>query len=318
MFWLTDSEFKKYVAVSGKFSVDQGVETQFVRAANKFVIKYLGSEEFYALKTAYTANSMTAAQTALLEPVRRIIANFSVNMYGPFLQVKISDSGIHRVEADNEATAYRYQIADLKKELIASGYEAIEEMLELLESDEASYPSWFASSNRTAFKQSFIKYVDDFQQYIDISSSRRMLMALLPHIQREELFTIRQTIQRSVFDAMKAAMLGNSLTTEQEALRQKCVPVLAHLAYKSGLKSNLFKFNEEGLVQLISDEDQGYSDSKDVLATKINTLIEFHESAANQYLSELKDYLSENAGELGFTVPTPIELNKEDSKTAWL
>ena len=104
---------------------------------------------------------------ALIAPLQKAIANFALYHQLPILEVQISDSGVSRYETDNEKTAYKYQIDNLKTEILNNGFSALESILSIIESDKdnSAYSTYLASEQRSDNTQNLIWNSIEFHKH---------------------------------------------------------------------------------------------------------------------------------------------------------
>ena len=122
----------------------------YIATVEKRIIKSKIGDEMYAeLKAEILANSISAANSTLLEELTIAIANLATFEALPFLSIAINDSGIHVVN-ENENVRQKTQADKTEKSmmmerLLTNGNEAMSAAIRILYKTPADYPTFTAS-----------------------------------------------------------------------------------------------------------------------------------------------------------------------------
>ena len=261
MLFKTAAEFKTYVPVNVNFDLDQ--LTPFIKTVERDFLKKdicLGSAEYTALEAAYQANSMSAAQTALLPYAQEVVACFAFVKWIPTGQLDISDVGIRINSNSEQKQAFQWQINELTREWIANGYSAQEALLTFLQSNRTTYTTWAGSNAFTVYKEFLFTGADDFQTFFNIQSSRRTYASLATVIRLVESLYIVPTIGCAYLNELKTKFHAQpqTLTSDDNNIITDLKNAIAHLTIHHACKTLPVEVAGDGIVinSFLSNNDE--------------------------------------------------------------
>jgi hypothetical protein len=94
----------------------------------------------------------------LVHGIQKVLANLGFYDHIPFLAVRISNDSITRREADNEKTAYKSQVDDIRETLIKTAWNYFDLLIKYLNDTATKYTEWSAG---TAYLSGSIIYQPD-------------------------------------------------------------------------------------------------------------------------------------------------------------
>lgn len=302
------TEFKKFISVNVSLDFTT-IKPSIDEAEIKYIIPLIGQEQYDQLKDVYengigsssgsgSGSSYTEDDNnALLEKVRRVLANFAMYIYVPIGELQMSAAGITRVESGDRKSAFQYQIKNLQRRFITSAYEWIEELLKFLDENKSTYTLWANSSAHADANEFFINSASDFNKHVNISKSRITFTELMATMRRVEDFQIKGILFDELFDEIKKQILEDDVSEENEKLLTFIRPAVAHLTLAEALDDLSAKITPDGILvsnnRFTQEIDQREPAMQDMINTKIKKAI----SNGENYLNQLRTYLRANVDE---------------------
>ncbi len=275
--------FKKHVTCG--FNFDFELILPYIKTQERKHLKpVLGAELYTAWSTTPPA---TGKAKEVYELMQEASANLAMLNYSHVGVIQISDKGFHINSNANTIPAGWGEKKDLRRKLLQSGTQAIDEALEIMEANEADFPTWKTSTGYTDFTEFFVRKTQDFQKYYNIENSRLTFLKLKPHLLK---------VEDKFFDALlgdETVIIIKAAATEitKKALRYcqaaQVAFCLSELAYEGA-----FAVTPNGLV-ITSEELPGEKYGR--LTEK--ELYNFHlakQNDANEYMKKLLLHLNEN------------------------
>jgi hypothetical protein len=286
-------EYKQFVAVNFSLELDN-LTSKVFESARKYIVEWLGTQQYATLVGVHNLNVMTPQQQFLLPYVQRALANFSLYEYISMASIQVSETGINRVENENFKTAYKYQVNDLKLSLIEAGYDALELMLAFLEDREVDYPLWQASTGYTKNKELFINSAKEFREAYRIFRGRQTFDLLRPLIDDMECFSILPCIGDPYFDELKDQILNKTITVENQKAINIIQKALAYFVITEGARKNWVKITAHGVQAGSFLNDQSYEAQNPATQRQVSTIMMQGDEMGNRHLSKLQTLLIGN------------------------
>lgn len=213
---LTLDKLKKYLPLN---SITDGAKYEAfeLRALFKYLPKYLGDElveTLASIATPWTDSSVgldpdSAPVEALLLKLEPVLANLTLLESIPQFNLVSTGAGFGVVSNPNQAPASVERVRDLKDSCLQAANDGLDRLLYFLETNVDTYPTWNKSCINTG---SLISDVTLFDQFIDISCSRRKFVDLKRHINFEESTTFMQVFSSEFLTVLKAGSDTNVKT----------------------------------------------------------------------------------------------------------
>ena len=277
----TIEQFKKHVTVAFNFDYEQ-IKPYIVKSERKYIKSIIGADQYEALTDATpNAESKTEEVFNLLEESSANLALFSYTLLGV---IHISDAGFHISQNQNSTPAQWWQLRDLRRTLLETGNEAIDEALAIMEANPAEFTEWVESDNYTVFKELFVFQTSQFQRTYNIESSRITFLKLQPHLRKIEKKYFADWLGKVTQDIIKATKSDEAkeaLEIAQAASVSLCVASVAN--------EGAFLFNANGLSMFLSEIP---GEKKTGLSVEeLQNLHQIKTQEGIQYLKELKKHL---------------------------
>ncbi|WP_276496723.1 DUF6712 family protein [Pontibacter litorisediminis] len=291
----TDEDFRRCVRVGkSNFSLEN-VMPDILLVERDVIKKHLGAELYLELHDGYTDGTLNEKQTELLRLVQYALGNLAMVSYMAVNQVQISDGGITK----SSASAYRYQVRELKLNLITKGYNGLESVLEFLEEhkNDENFAKWATSSAVVVSRENFINSAREFSREYNINNSRLTYLSLQSIIRKVEPFMLEPVLGTALFEELKEQILRGEVSEENQVLLRRFIrPAVAHFTVAKALPERSFRFSGDtitlNLEELLDDSSQGAATDNDALLLR---KIEQAYTDGTTFLGKLRDYLNQHA-----------------------
>lgn len=265
--------------------------------AEKEVKKVLGKTTYQALLTAYGDDSMDALKTKLLPYTQKPLANLAVWDWSQVGQVSVGSLGFQAL-GSKEKVAYRYQSESFQRGVLRHGYDALEDLITFLEENAADYPDWKTDSEYANITQFFINRAAEFQKYVNINNSRRLLVAMWPVMSFVEDTKLKPLLTDELYDELKEAIKADDADADQLALIKKITPAFAHLTISEAITELSLSLSDEGAFVQYTNSGSGDVTGAGQNAASDARMDRFaskHARNGENYLELLRKFLNENA-----------------------
>lgn len=199
------AELQAYVPVAEKFNFT--IFVPFInKAINSYLIKYVGKlhETLAVEATGENAAIKNEARTHL----GAAIANFAYFLFTPYASVQMDSSGMSNIVNENRKNLEWYQLNDIRRELLRSGHESMDLLLEILENNPTLFATWNTDFNTPAEKL-IVNTTVDFQKVYNIFNSRQTFLAIRPAIVQVEDQYLKNFVTPALIQELKATVTGN-------------------------------------------------------------------------------------------------------------
>lgn len=237
--------------------------------------------------------------TDLLQRSRAVVVPLAYMLDLPTIQTQITDVGLRTASTDNLAAAHRWEYNMVYDQLCDSGAYAQEELLRFLFSNKDDFPAWLTSDEYKRSASLIFKTGADFSYYFALHHPHRIYWALRIYIKEVQDLYVSATVGAPFLDSL----IKKDAPSEQEAYAiELCKKSVAPLSIYTAIAKMACKVAEEGFTVLmasgnIDSSQQGKEEADD---KKLARLSESCERTGNAYLSQLKQYLDDNASETVF------------------
>jgi len=326
MLFKTLSEIQKYIAVGNGTDVNR-LTPHISNAETAYMRPLLGSALFDEIQEYYDeppTGELTEVQEAtaeLITKVQKTLIHLAYWMGFAVLNATISDGGFKRSESTTVKSLLKSQEEDLKEYFKTAGFNAMDEVLQFIETNIAHFNEFKASPNWTILKSAFIPDTKTFESIIFINNSRLTFLRLKSYATLVEDMDIRPILGTAIFDEVKAEMIKDEPAAKVLALLSYIRKPVAYLSTAMLMEESGADLTEKGLYFEATSATNISGKTKQVSdADRIALLVARYRGLGMAYLDMLKIYLVANAdlwpnysGETG----SVIRRDNTDKKTFW-
>lgn len=276
-------------------------------AESQLVRDYIGGDLYAEINNAYNAvnPNLSPAQAALLPYLQRPISAMALVHFIPKSEATITSTGVMRFETEKSKTAYQQQVIKLRMQLQFEADNAIEDLLQYLDSNQTSFSSWTSSPQFRQYRSLFIQSGRQLADVYYCATPYRIY-----HKLRQFFFDAEQQqlkkILGDVFFAELKAKIALAAPVLSDAEKELLMHIRKYLAYSSigrAAASQLITWDDRGLTVY---DGQGRSENSDdakrasITPQHIDHFIKQHQQYAQDWLQSLSFYLQSTASNLVF------------------
>lgn len=295
---LTTEQIKLYVPISAGYVPDSFAD-YVLQAEQDYLIPELGEGLYEAI---------VAPNSDYPEPLKTMLAragcHLAWDLYLPFQEAVINNTGVVQMRTDNEVSAKSETIQRMQDSFQQIGLKELEKALLFIErnADDEKYEAWKEGNAYALARELLVPNLSTFERALYLGNSRRMFARVIPLIRIMEYTQIRPVLTKSFYEVLKA----NPDTPENRLLLDTLVlPALTRLALAYALPSLAVVF---GYDTVLNFENTGAGFTKAYRSTPVellNSLAERMQAQGKEMLSEIVPYLIENASDFPAFTPPP-------------
>lgn len=268
----------------------------YLRKAEQYVKECLGTELYNDIVANYPDN-LTADQLELMPYIQMPLVNIGLWKWINGGQLQVSDKGVQIDHSGDTKTAFQWQIDNWKEDLDSAGFDGLDELLQYLEDNKATFTTWVADTNAFTINKTFFNADSkSFSKVVNIGDSRRTFKALYPYMEMAHDMEIKPTLGDAFYDELKSALLAGTLTSDQLKLVPMLKKIEAYFAMSKAYGPLRFVANSTGIRV-----HETLSSIENAATKKAATAIDTQRNAASMeeygkfYLKTLVKYLNDNA-----------------------
>lgn len=316
----TTEQFRTYVPINAL--TQYGTLEPYINKAEVRFLRYLLGNDLYNTLDAITDNG-TGDTATLLNLVRLSLANMTMYLGFDMLNIQFDETGFKRSSADK--TLYRYQEENLKSMFRNNGFDAIDNILELLQEKVDVFPSFKNSGWYIATNGAFFKTTAQFNAIYNINHSRLVFIKIAAYFDRVVDFEIIPAMGRALYDKVKGEMVK---TESQDASLMALVPyiqrAMAFLSISMACNELNYNITDKGIVyekQTAIGNNHIETSLADAQQTEL--IKQSSKSTGNSYLNMLVTYLTANKATYPdylqtVTTINPFRRDNAGKKSVWL
>lgn len=229
MLQITDEELKKFTGSTNSLKTEDFADTLKV-VFNRQIIPYLSQEQFI-VSEASTSN----IHILLIESVKRAVCCLAIAK--DYMRIVLQlEKGAVKDKSVKESKAAKEDKEKSRDDYYKEGYESVEEMIALLESNVSTFTQWRNSSSFTILKDCFVNSAKIFDDYVDINASRRTFLKLKSHIRNSERLILYHLIDIDLVERLKANFQTDTLSPLERVVVEMIHPVIANHAIADALR----------------------------------------------------------------------------------
>lgn len=318
MIFTDTPDLKKYVGGTMNVQLPLSALTAAYRDARRnHLERYLSVAFLDELEAAVQADGeLSAAQQQAKDYVGPTLGMLTLYEYSFVGSVQMGGEGLVTIEGEKVKSAYKYQVADYRQYTLASGLNALDACLEMLDANAADYMTWAQSRAARYHRQVLIRTAADFRAIHNQVADRRAYEAMRPILKDIHIFVATAVLGEQLLQDLLDAMTEGNPSTEETELIERLQSALATYTVQEAVRRNLVQVDGGRIVQLESLEPQSVQKAG-VPGLNVVTLVDAqNHEFAERHLSFVRDYLKRH--ELAFPAYSEwLELNQPDPDIAY-
>lgn len=255
-----------------------------------FLKPVLGADLFDAVVSGLDEATVAAKWTALLPYLQKPVA---FNGYYRFFKIsrgQLNHRGFQRDRSEYSETAPKWEIDEIKTQLICQGDYALDQLIAFLEAESDTYPEWESADFYAQNGGVIIPSASVFDQYVKIGCSGRVFSKLKQYRTRAERGLVR-TICQDLYDRV-VTEVNTTQTAEVTALLPYLQAVVAYDTMAKGIKMMNYNYTDTGIY--VYSYNDGNITKTALSATEVKSLSAEWEKDYLDARSELIDFLKDN------------------------
>jgi len=275
--------FKKHITVNDNFSYEK--IAPYLKKVERKQIKPVIGRAMYA---AYElADPLEDVQIEVLELLHEASSNLAMFEASKILTMHMSDAGIFTVKNANSDPADWSKLRDMRRYLVQTGQQALDEALEIMEENQDEFPQWIASSGYTNFTELFTRQTKEFEKHFNINNSRLTFLRLRPHLLKSETKYFM-----SLLGAETAFQIKHGSTPEEKKALELCQAAQVPLCISELAREGSYNLTPEGFF--VSLEEIPGEKKTPLSALEMEKLERAKQEDGIQQVKILVDYLRSN------------------------
>lgn len=326
MLFKTIDEIKTHLAIGAGTDFNR-LSPHIANAETAYIRPLLGNamldelQEFYDELPAEPYTEVQEAMITLLNKTQKSLIHLAYWMGFQVLNATISDGGFKRTESQSNKSLFKYQEDELKEYFKTAGFNAMDEMLEFIETNIDHFNEFKLSPNWTVLKSAFIPDTKTFNAIIFINNSRLTFLRLKSYATLVEDLDIRPVLGETIFSYLKTEMLNDTPEEKVKTILPHIRKVVAYLSAAMLIEESGADLTEKGLYfESTSATNSNDKNRQPAAIEKIAALAKRNRMLGENYLESLKSFLVANptdwaaySGQRG----SVLRRNNYNKKTFW-
>lgn len=218
-----------------------------LKRAMKTLKRVLGASVVEAITTIGTmpADLSPDEKAEILNAYKSTLAPIAMALFIPRKEATITEAGVKREENETTKTAFKYQITGMIESYMDDGLDALDNLIDLIESKSDKFPVWQNSGNRQDYKKLLIRSGSELQQLFNVSRPQVVYSMI-----RHTIDTVQQLI---IFKAVPSELFNKTNPTESESKAiQFAIKATAYLSIWQACAEKLLRFDHNGVTAILS------------------------------------------------------------------
>lgn len=236
---------------------------------------------------------------ALLPYARAVIAPFGYLQNLPFMQTLLSDSGLVRLEAENQRGAFKWEYKEVQEALANMGFSAQERLINFLTLHKSDFGSdWDDAEYNDTSGFAFIRSGKELAKAITIVQPHRCFMHLKPLFEEVGEMELRSVLGDAYYETLSSRVLSGDTAAEEETIVKWIRMASGRLALAKAAQQSNIRFNA-GNGFTIADilKEQPEEGRKSPSSAQMNSFVTEMKLSATALLDKVSNQLNSNASE---------------------
>lgn len=325
-YWKSEGEGKKIVPVSTGLSWVR-MEPLLRNAQADYLQPLLGDALNAEIDGIYEMRpgERSQAEQRALSIAQKAVVNLALWSNFDALSIRISDQGFQRQESDSWHPAYKYQEDALRRQFANAGFNAIDQLLALFESDPKTWPLFVTSPAYTMSRGNVVRDTTEVQEIYDIHSSRLLFLRLRPIMRQMEELALQPILGDALYEGLMTYLAegvppisGNTYTAERwEELRKRCAKVVVMESVLQLLRTTGTVTDRGAYFTAIVATGGGNESAQAVADNRLQLMVSDAEHARDGYVSRLTSWISSLMPEMSAGDPLRVLDRDNTGKAAF-
>ena len=281
-------DLKRHIVVSSTFDFKK-VLPFAKRAERKIILGLIGRDQYDTIVLHHFIPDNDTPINLVRELFEEAVANLSLILALPTIDLLITNSGTKKVEGSESSNADWRDKLDLKRSLMKTFTEALDDAFLIMEENVDQFSEWRDSNYYTVFTDALVRHTKTFNDNFSIKNNRATFLALKPYMDEVEDQYLLSMVGACTLDMLKK-QTPDSIITSAQVLAQKA---LVALTVAKVADTGMFAFTETSFT-IVYDEVPWEKSKLELDAEKLERLRKARQTAGEEYLKRLKKILVAN------------------------
>jgi hypothetical protein len=265
-------------------------------AERQYLLPVVGQAVADKMAAAIIANDASASQDLkdLLAVAQEAVANIAMALAVSRLAVSFDENGARRNDGTNVKSAFQYQEINLRESYVRAGFNAIDDLLGLLETSNV-YPEWKESSAFKDYKRYFLQSGLQFNENFNIRNARYTYLSVRYIMQRIEMFDLKPSMGAALYTKIKEQILASEVEPAYEQLLADYIrPALALLTMSRAVFEKAVDVSDFGVTINIIQDNSNSQQRQPAPLDKIKEVSLQLREDGSKYLSLMAEEIAAN------------------------
>lgn len=281
------TDLKRHIIVSATFDFAK-VLPFAKRVERKIILELIGQGQYDSIIVHTFVPEDTAPINQVKELLEEAVANYSLLLAMPTINVLITNSGTKTSENKEAANADWKEKRDLSRSLLKTYNEAIDDAFQIMEENVEDFPDWKVSKYYTVFKDLIVQQTMIFNDYFSIQKNRQTFLALKPAMREVEDQYFKAMLGAETLALLKTKSEDSIILDAQELAQKACVAFTVAKAALTGT----FAFTESSFT--VASDQMPWEKQSELSKEDRNDLKKDRQQAGEEYLKTLKKIVVAN------------------------
>jgi hypothetical protein len=282
------ADLKRHIIVAATFDFLK-VLPFAKRVERKIILDLIGQEQYDTIVVHTFDPESTEPINKVKELLEEAIANYSLFLAMPTINVLITNAGAMTTENKEASNADWKDKRDLNRSLLKTYNEALDDAFQIMEENTSDFSKWVSSKYYTVFKDLIVQQTTTFNDHFSIQKNRQTFCALKPYIREVEDQYFKAMLGAETLALLKTKST-EPIVLEAQELAQKAV--VAFTVAKASV-TGTFSFTESSFT--VASDQLPWEKQTELTKEDRNDLKATRQSAGEEYLKSLKKLIVDNA-----------------------
>lgn len=279
-------------------SIDNNFQTisPYLDDAKTHLYPFISADFYEAIASSESEDEVIVK---VLKLMRKPLVHFAYLAYGVDGVMQIDDSGFHRVETQDQKSAYQWMMLRYDKARTTKAWESVEQLIIALEKivktegHNEIFNTYKNSEERKYIKEFFVWRSDDFRRYRKVENwfTIQVMLGGMAWVQRN---VIQNNIGTTMYHELLDKCLNDDFTADQKKLLPYIKEAVINLAIYRTIEEGLLDQNEFGLTTRSIKSDQG-AQVTEAEESRIAWLKASAQKDGETAIRLLRDFLNKNS-----------------------
>ena len=295
----TNDELRDFYPARMTFAIDDLTPVLNEVEQEYLAEQVLGQDQYDELHEAYTDDTMSGEEAALLAKCRPAVVGLALHRFTGEANVEFTSGGL-AVTGGSESSrqpASEWRTRDFERKQLRSGMRGLDVLVNFLLENAVDYPSYEESEQYAALTTGFLRTTGAFNAIVNIGNSGYLFSRMKATVRRIEQGAVQDTLcSTALRDDLLTKLNAATLSAGELKLVDLVQKSTAHLAMADSVVELALQMDERGIFTIEGMlGGQTSTGPKSASDARLQQRIDHHRNLGNGYLKKLRDELQAQA-----------------------